>query len=73
MPAPPPAATKTDKVKAGAAGVAKAGADAVSKNGLNVVQGASTFVKDITGQTAAARKHTIVVNCIKGRGYSVLE
>ncbi len=72
VPAPPPAATKTSKVKSKVAGVAKAGAKAVSENGLNVVKGAGTFTKEVSGENAAARKHGIVVNCLKGRGYKVL-
>lgn len=71
--AAPAPATAAEKAKASVTGVAKAGAKAVAKNGLNVLQGAGTFVKEISGENAAARKHTIIVNCVKGRGYAVLE
>ncbi|MEI7932374.1 MAG: hypothetical protein WCI21_04875 [Alphaproteobacteria bacterium] len=73
VPTAPPPATKTGKLKAGVAGVAKAGAHAVSENGLNVVKGAGSFAKDVSGQSAAERRHGIVINCLKGRGYKVLE
>ena len=70
---PPPPATKLGKLKSGATGVAKAGAKAVSKNGLNVIQGSKTFVNEVSGGPATERKKVIVANCLKGRGYAVLE
>jgi hypothetical protein len=66
-------ASATQKVKTGVVGVAKAGVRTVAKTGVNVVQGAPTFVKELTGDTAADRSRVIVSNCLKGRGYAVLE
>jgi hypothetical protein len=72
-PKTPPPATKAGKVKAGAVGAAKAGAKAVANNGINVVKGAKSFVKDVSGQSTAERARSIMINCLKGRGYAVLE
>jgi PBP1b-binding outer membrane lipoprotein LpoB len=65
--------SRNEAVKDGVINAAKAGAKTLAKTGVNLVAAAPALAGQLTGDASAQRGRTIVSNCLKGRGYKVLE
>jgi azurin len=73
-PAPAPAGqSRAAAMGSGVVRVARAGIKTVAKTGGNVVAALPQMANSLSGQDSQARARGIVSNCLKGRGYRVLE